>query len=101
MRIFLKRNSHKKIVILDIPLLLENKINNKNYILIFVQSKKSEVLKRLKKRKNFNKNLLNKFKKIQLPLDYKKKKSKFIIKNDFNKATVKKYVKNITREILR
>ena len=100
MRIFLKRNSHKKIVILDIPLLLENKINNKNYILIFVQSKKSEVLKRLKKRKNFNQNLLNKFKKIQLPLDYKKKKSNFVIKNDFNKATVKKYVKDITREIL-
>ena len=51
MRIFLKRNSHKKIVILDIPLLLENKINNKSYILIFVQSKKSETLKRLKKEK--------------------------------------------------
>ena len=100
MRIFLKRNSHKKIVILDIPLLLENKINNKNYILIFVQSKKSEVLKRLKKRKNFNQNLLNKFKKIQLPLNYKKKKSNFVIKTDFSKATVKKYVKDITREIL-
>ena len=51
MRIFLKKNTHKKIVILDIPLLLENKINNKTYILIFVQSKKSEILKRLKKKK--------------------------------------------------
>ena len=36
---FLKKNDHKQIVILDIPLLLENKINNKTYILIFVQSK--------------------------------------------------------------
>ena len=70
------------------------------FLYLFNQ-KKSEALKRLKKRKNFNKKLLNKFKNIQLPLDYKKKKSKFIIKNDFNKATVKKYVKNITREILR
>ena len=96
---FLKKNTHKKIVILDIPLLLENKINNKTYILIFVQSKKSEILKRLKKRKNFNQNLFNKFKKIQLPLDYKKKKSNFIIKNDFKKTTVKKYVKNIIRQI--
>ena len=96
---FLKKNAHKKIVILDIPLLLENKINNKTYILIFVQSKKSEVLKRLKKRKNFNQNLFNKFKKIQLPLDYKKKKSNFIIKNDFKKTTVKRYVKNIIRQI--
>ena len=53
MLIFLKKNAHKKIVILDIPLLLENKINNKTYILIFVQSKKSEILKRLKKKKKF------------------------------------------------
>ena len=101
MSVFLKKNSHKKIVILDIPLLLENKINNKNFILIYVQSKKSETLKRLKKRKNFNQKLFRKFKKIQLPLDYKKKKSNFIIKNDFNKVTVQKYVKDITKEILR
>ena len=99
MLIFLKKNAYKKIVILDIPLLLENKINNKTYILIFVQSKKSEILKRLKKRKNFNQNLYNKFKKIQLSLEYKKKKSNFIIKNDFRKTTVKKYVKDIIKEI--
>ena len=36
---FLKKNKHKKVVILDIPLLLENKINKKEDILIFVQSK--------------------------------------------------------------
>ena len=101
MNIFLKKNSHRKIVILDIPLLLENKINNKNFILIYVQSKKSEILKRLKKRKNFNQKLFQKFKKIQLPLDYKKKKSNFIIKNDFNKVTIQKYVKDISKEILR
>ena len=40
MNIFLKKNINKKIVILDIPLLLENNINKKNDILIFVQSKK-------------------------------------------------------------
>jgi len=101
MKIFLKKNEKKKIVILDIPLLLENKINNKTYVLIFVQSKKSEVIKRLKKRKNFNQNLFKKFKKIQLPLDYKKKKSNFVIKNDFTQATVKKYVKNIIKQILK
>ena len=51
MNIFLKKNVNKKILILDIPLLLENKINKKNDILIFVQSKKKEILKRLKKEK--------------------------------------------------
>ena len=66
MNIFLKININKKIVILDIPLLLENKINNKNDILVFVQSKQIDTTKRLKKRKNFNPKLYKKFKDIQL-----------------------------------
>ena len=74
MNLFLIKNRNKKIVILDIPLLLENKINKKNDVLVFVKSKKSDILKKLKKRKNFNLKLLKKFKNIQLPLDYKKKK---------------------------
>ena len=100
MKIFLKKNNNKKIVILDIPLLLENKINKKKDILIFIQSKKKDILKRLKKRKNYNKKLLVKFKNIQLPLDYKKKKSQFIIKNDFFKRSVKRDIKKILKQIL-
>ena len=92
--------SDKRIVILDIPLLLENKINNNNDILVFVESKKIDILKRLKKRKNFNKKLYKKFKDIQLSPSYKKKKSKFIIKNDFTKKCVKKSIKNILKEII-
>ena len=98
--LFLKKNKRKKILILDIPLLLENKLNKKKDILIFIQSKKSEILKRLKKRENFNQKLLNKFKKIQLPLDYKKNKSQFIIKNDFNKKTVKTQINYILKKVL-
>ena len=97
---FLKKNRSKRIVILDVPLLLENKINEKKDVLIFVQSKKSDILKRLKKRKNFNRKLWSKFKNIQLPLDYKKKKSQFIIKNNFTKNSVKISIKNILSEIL-
>tara|TARA_Y100000590_G_scaffold229743_1_gene259098 strand:+ start:133 stop:705 length:573 start_codon:yes stop_codon:yes gene_type:complete len=100
MNLFLKKNKNKKIVILDIPLLLENKINKKGDILIFVQSRKSEILKKLKKRKNFNNKILNKFKKIQLSLDYKKKKSHFIVKNDFTNQTVKRYINNILKKVL-
>ena len=100
MNIFLKKNKNKKIVILDIPLLLENKINKKNDILIFVQSKKLDILKRLKKRTNFNSKLLNKFKNIQLSLDYKKKKSQFIIKNNFTKKSVKRSINQVLKEIL-
>ena len=99
MNIFISKNKKKKIIVLDIPLLLENKINKKNDILIFVQSKKQDTLKRLKKRKNFNIELLNKFKNIQLPLDYKKKKSQFVIKNNFTKKSVKIGVRKIIKEI--
>ena len=97
---FLKKNKNKKIVILDVPLLLENKINKKKDILIFVQSKKSDILKRLKKRDNFNNKVYKKFKNIQLPLDYKRNKSQFIIKNNFKRKSVKKDIKNILNEIL-
>ena len=100
MNIFLKTNINKKIVILDIPLLLENKINKKNDILVFVQSKKLDILKRLKKRKSFNLRLLEKFADIQLPSDYKKKKSQFIFINNFTKKSVKLGVKKILKEIL-
>ena len=99
MKLFLKKNKKCQIVILDIPLLLENKINKKNDILIFVQSKKKDIIKRLEKRKNFNQKLLNNFRRIQLPLDYKKKKSQYIIKNDYTKHTVKKYVNDILSQI--
>ena len=95
---FLKKNKHKKIVVLDIPLLLENKINKKKDILIFVESNKSEILKRLKKRKNFNNKILNNFKRIQLSLVLKKKKSQFIIKNNFKnsvKVRVREIIKNL------
>ena len=96
---FIKSNKNKKIIILDIPLLLENKINKKEDILVFVQSKKSSILKNLKKRKTFNKKLLKKFKEIQLPLNYKKKKSHFIIKNNFTKKSIKDGIKGILKEI--
>ena len=100
MNLFLKKNINKKIVILDIPLLLENKINKKNDILVFVQSKKSDILKRLRKRQHFNSKLLTKFKNIQLPLDYKKKKSNFVIKNNFNNVSIKRDIKIILNKIL-
>ena len=50
---FIKKNKNKKLVILDIPLLIENKINKKNDILIFVDAQKNEINKRLKKKIKF------------------------------------------------
>ena len=101
MNLFFKKNKSKKFVVLDVPLLLENKLNKKSDILIFVDSKKSDILKKLIKRKNFNKELFNKFKKIQFSSQYKMKKSHFVIKNDFTKKTLKKSVKLILNKILK
>ena len=97
---FLKKHNNKKIVILDIPLLLENKINKKGDMLVFVKSNKKDILKRLKKRPGFNYKLSIKFKKIQLPLDYKMKKSQFIIRNNFTNKSVKRDIKYILSRIL-
>ena len=97
---FLTKNKNKKMVVLDIPLLLENKINKKNYVLVFVDAKKKEIKKRLKKRSNYNEKIFNKLKKIQLPLEIKKRKSKFLIKNNFKSFYIKKNVKILKSKIL-
>ena len=97
---FIKKNKSKKAIVLDIPLLLENKINKKNDILVFVEANKTEILKRLKRRVNFNKKVYKKFKKLQLSLEMKKKKSSFLIKNNFNNQLAKKNVKIVLDKIL-
>ena len=57
--------------------------------------KKKDIDKKLKKRTGFNRRLYNKFKKAQINLDYKKKISQFIIKNDFIEKSVNKEIKKI------
>ena len=99
MNIFFEKNKNKKFVVLDVPLLLENKLNKKGDVLIFVKSKKSDILKKLVKRKNFNKKLFNKFEKIQFSSKYKMKKSHFVIKNDFTKKTISTNIKDILTKI--
>ena len=42
---------------------------------------------------------MNRFRKIQLPLDYKRKKSNFIIKNNFTNRFIKKQIKYILNQI--
>jgi len=100
MNSFIKKNKRKKFIILDIPLLIENKINKKKDILIFVDATKKEINKRLKKRRNINLEILKKFKKLQLPIEIKKKRSDFIIKNNFKRNFTQKNVKKLLRKIL-
>ena len=99
MNAFIKKNKNKKIVILDIPLLIENKINKKSDILIFVDATKKEINKRLKKRPGFNVNILKKLRKMQLSVEIKKKKSNFIIKNNFTEKKILSDIKFILNKI--
>ena len=100
MNFFLKRNKKKKLIILDIPLFLENKLEKKKDILIFIDAKRKDINKRLIKRKNFNLRVFSRLRKLQLPLEFKKKKSQFIIKNKFKDKMLKKDVKDILKKIL-
>ena len=100
MNIFIKKNKNKKFVVLDIPLLIENKINKKRDILIFVEANKKEIKKRLKKRLNMNSRVFKKLRKLQLPVEVKKKKADFIIKNNFKNNFIKKNVKVLLKKIL-
>ena len=100
MHFFFKKNKRKKMVLLDIPLLVENKLYDKNFILIFVQSNKIEINKRLKKRPFYNKKIINNLRKFQKPLSYKMKISNYVIKNNFKILNLKKKIKIIKKKIL-
>ncbi len=97
---FLIKNSSKKLVVLDIPLYLENKLNKKGDVLIFVEAKRKDIQKRLKNRKYFNEKLNRNLKSLQLPLTIKKKLSHYVIKNTFNAKKIKNDVKLIKTGIL-
>ena len=97
---FISKNKRKKILVLDIPLLLENRIKKKDFTLIFVDAKKKDIVKNLKKRKSYNLKIIKLLRKFQVPLSHKKKISNFIIKNNFKMESVKKSVKLIKTKIL-
>ena len=97
---FLKKNRGKKIVVLDIPLYLENKMYKRDDIIIFLKTKKKDVDSRLKKRKNFNQKLLSTLRKSQLTLEQKKNKSNYVLVNNYNSAIMKRKVKILKEKIL-
>ena len=99
MKIFLRKNKNKKMVVLDVPLLIENNLYKKNDILIFVKVSQKKILKRLKKRANFNPKVLKNLKEKQIMLAKKRKMSNFIIDNNYGPNITKKKV-NFIKEII-
>ena len=96
---FLSQKKNSKIVVLDIPLLIENRLNKKGDVLVFVRSKKSKILKRLKKRKNYNMKIIELLKQNQSELLKKRKLAKYIIDNNHSSNIMKKKIKILKEKI--
>ena len=100
MKLFLNKNKKSKIIILDIPLLIENKLYNKKDILIFVKSKQNNVINRLKKRKNYNTKILLNLRKNQTKLLKKRKLANYIVDNNFSVNIMRKKINSLKNKIL-
>ena len=100
MQTFLKKNKKRKIIVLDIPLLIENNLHDKDDILIFIQSDKKKILNRLKKRSTYNKKILKNLEENQLNLLKKRKLAKYIVDNNFSQNIMKKKINILKNKIL-
>ena len=97
---FLKNNNFKKAVVLDIPLYFENNLNKKSDIVIFISAKKKQINSALRKRGISDLKLLKKIGKSQHSLKMKKKKSDYVVINNFKSENLKNKVKILKYKIL-
>ena len=100
MKKFLKEKKNSKMIVLDIPLLLENKLNKKDDVLVFVNTQKQKILARVKKRKYYNKIILKHLKKNQSNLFEKRKLANYVIDNNFSPNIMKYKVNLLKKKIL-
>ena len=97
--LFLSKFKKNRLVVLDIPLLVENKMFNFVDIFVYVKTRSNSFNTRIKKRKNLDKLFLNILKKQQRSEKIKEGYADFIIYNS-SKNKVKLQVKNIIDKIL-
>lgn len=97
--LFLSKYKKTKLVVLDIPLLIENKMFNFVDIFIFVKTKPNIFKIRIKKRRNLDKQFLKLLEKQQADEKIKKSYADFTVDN-FTKNKVKLQVKKILDKIL-
>ena len=100
MKNFIRKNKDRKLVILDIPLLIENKLNKKNDVLVFVKSNRNKILERLKKRPNYNKKIFKSLSQNQIITSKKLKMANYIIDNNFSPHIMKKKIILLKKKIL-
>ncbi len=100
MKIFLDQKKSSKIVVLDVPLLIENKLNQKNDFLLFVNAHRSKILARLKKRKYFDKKIHKTLNQNQATMLRKREIANYIIDNNFSPNIMKNKINKLKKRIL-
>ena len=95
---FIKKNKKKKVLIFEIPLLVESKLMKIFNKIIFVNSKKNIRIKRFLK-KTKNKKIFNILNKRQLKPVYKMKFCDYVINNNKSLNKLKKDVKLLEKKI--
>jgi dephospho-CoA kinase len=91
---FIKKNKKKKLIVLDIPLLLETNFKYFADIVVFVDTA-DKILSKFRKKRKINVKLINVLKKYHFNKEKKKALSDFVIKN-----TNFSFLKSQTRTIL-
>ena len=100
MKLFLQKNKNKKAVILDIPLLLENKLNEPENVIICIEAQQKILDKKLQQRPGYNKKMVSMLRKIQLPIEEKKSRADFVLVNNYNKKKMQLRVKELLDRII-
>ncbi len=95
---FIKKNKKKKVLIFEIPLLVESKLMKFFNKIIFVNSKKNIRIKRFLK-KTKNKKIFNILNERQLKPVYKMKFCDYVINNNKSLKKLKKDVKLLEKKI--
>ena len=100
MKLFLQKNKSKKVVIMDIPLLLENKLHEPEDVIICIDANQKLLDAKLKQRPSYNKKMISILCKIQLPIEEKKLLADFVLVNNYNKKTMQLRVKELLGRIV-
>jgi len=96
---FLEKNKNKKLVVLDVPLLIENKLFKFVDIFVFIKTKSGVFNSRIVKRKNLDKSFLKILRMQQVSEKIKEGYADFVIFNN-SKSKVKLQIKNIINKII-
>ena len=100
MKLFLQKNKSKKVLIMDIPLLLENKLHEPEDVIICIDANQKLLDAKLKQRPSYNKKMISILRKIQLPIEEKKLLADFVLVNNYNKKTMQLRAKELLGRIV-